>query len=262
MHHDLVGAQRGILRDRKGAFAVLRIRRSIPLDRNRVFAVAAQVDDGDAIVQRRARRQRKAATGLLAHEQFHRQLVACAQQRAVEDGMGDVRPFVAAGGHVETPRADAFAPRRERKGHVRVGARDDVIAAVFGLAIEIVLPELLGDARDAALVGASLPVQVAEAVAHRDAGIAHRRSVVQARHPDQRRFAAEFEMHSEIGDHCNGARVVRTVLREQRGAQFWACQLDDVEPRFVQRNADDFERTRSQGFGHLDGRARMIRAED
>ena len=69
------------------------------------------------------------------------------------------------------------------------------------------------DAQDARRVGAALEVRLAAAVAHRDVGVGDRRRVVELRDPHERGFAAELEVHAEVGDERGRAHVERLGLR-------------------------------------------------
>ncbi len=180
--------------------------------------------------------------------------------------MREIRAVVAAGRHVEPPRRDALAPVRKRKRHVVAAVRrhEEFAQALFGTAGRqpVALGQRRVHARDARRIGAALPVGLAAAVAHRDGGVAHRRGIVQLRHPDQRRFAPELEMHAQVRDQRGGAHVEGLRLAEQRRAQFRARELDHVEARVRQRNADHLERLGAERLGHGDPRLRVGAGED
>ncbi|MCY1349716.1 hypothetical protein D9M69_359230 [compost metagenome] len=178
------------------------------------------------------------------------------------------------GGYVEAPGLDAAVPVRHHEGHVGLAARLRVsggdarrhevagqpvlVATGFRHGFE------LGETHHAAGVGTPLAQQAPAAVAHRDGGIGHRLAVIERRDPRQAaaaavvlvaQAAAQLEMHTQVGHQRSGAHIHRRALAEQRLAQHRRSDLDHVEARLGQRDADHLERPRAAarwfGYGQL-----------
>ena len=252
LEHDLVDAEPGRRRDvpgRVGAAA-----RAGPCQRERVFLARALMDDLDARRQQRGREEREPGRGLDAREVLHRDRLAGAKERAVEDrrdahvGLG-----AAARGHVEAPRLDALLPRAEDEGDVGRAAalaslsvrlaRGDEVAAVGDAVIEFRV-ERLGHDGQALRVGAPAPERLAVAIVDDDVGAFDRFAAIERRHPDDAVLAPELEMHAQVGDEHAGAHEHRRALVEQRLAEPERLDLDDVIARLGEGNADDLERAR------------------
>ena len=95
-----------------------------------------------------------------------------------------------------------------------------------------------GEARQPVGVGGAGGDRLPRAVGHGHARARHRPRAVERRHPDERCLTTPLEMHREIGDQRRGRHVHRSRRSEECGAEPHARQLDDVEPRRAERDAD------------------------
>ena len=221
--------------------------------RKRLLVLLATAHVGDDQGVGAACGQRETLAVLAAQHMLHRHGLARAQQRAVEDGMGDfVGARLAARGHVEAPGLDAALPVAPGEGHVlrpfRGGARAHEVglAALVAAAARRLGREAL-EAGDALRVGWGLRELFATAIGHAHDRALHGLALVERCHPGRRVLAAELEMHAQIGDQGRSAhnhRAARAMaLVEQRSAQARRGDLHHVEAH-GQRNAHDLERAR------------------
>ena len=191
-----------------------------------------------------------------AQEVLHGYRLACAQQRAIQHG---VRDFVGLrghiGGHVKAPVFNAALPVRPGEGKVLTAfgggstRADKVAVGVFVVANLVLARARLRrnafQARHAQRVSARRGHLLAAAVAHAHRRAFHGLAFVQRRHPRERAFAPELEMHAQIGDEHAGAHhhaALRAVaIIQQRAPQFVRGEFQHLKPG-LQRHAHHFKR--------------------
>jgi len=219
-----------------------------------IVLVAALVRDDDGGGTARAIvlvHQAHALCRVLADEVLHVHGFAGAQQGAVENrGQQGVVGARVVRGQIETPGFDAAHPVRQGKRHVAAAARTDKVAAIV---LAAGIGQLAGDVGHAVRARGALPQQLAGAVAHRHLGFRNRRAFVQRRHPHERRLRAMLEVGRQIRHQRGRADIRGRRLAQQHLAEDGAGQLDHIEARFLQRNADHFKGFLAVRTGQADG---------
>ena len=214
--------------------------------------------------------QRQRHERLVAQVVLHRDRLSGPQQRAIEDRVRDRADHVAvafarlavatAGGQIEAPALDPLVPvgpdEREvgaagvRSVDNRLACRDEITgltaAVVLTVTTRAVLERRKGarGEREAARVGRAAPRLAAVAVGDAHLRTRHRLRAIERGHPDPGVDASELRVHAEVRDQRGRPHVHRCRLAEQGGAEALRLDLDDVEARLRQRDADDLERSR------------------
>src|SRR3989344_1476509 len=180
------------------------------------------------------------------------------EQGAVKKGGGAFAGArVTAGGHVEAPGLDAALPVAPGESHVLhaalllVARAHEVGVAAVAVVAAIAAAGGVGrqafDAGHALGIGQRVGQLIALAVAHTHRGALHRLALVQRGHPGQGVFAAELEMHAQVGHQGRGAHDhragVHVALIQQRSAELLRGDLHHVEAG-RQRYAHHLERAR------------------
>src|SRR5206468_11149652 len=114
-----------------------------------------------------------------------------------------------------------------------------------------------------ACVGPALPSPVAPAVLYGHALALDRPRVVGRGAPDQPVLGSPFEVDGEVRDKRSRGNVHRRGRTKEWRAEARALELDNVEPRLTEWDADHLERVRTARLrqGELAARA-LVRAED
>ena len=145
---------------------------------------------------------------------------------------------VTPGFDTEAPRLDTLVPVRAHETVVLAEPRagkEEIRFAAIGFAQRCFgqCPPLR--------VGPPLPERFSAAIGNAHFSTGDRLAAVERRHPHQRIVLAALEVHGQIGHQCRRAHVHRFWRRQQRRAEQSALDFDQMETRFLQRNADHLE---------------------
>ena len=99
-------------------------------------------------------------------------------------------------------------------------------------------------------IGLALPIELASTVANRNVCALHGLSLIEARHPYERRLTAPLEVRREVRHQGRGMDVHRSLFPEIGGAEDGAFQLHHVQSRSLERNPDHLERILTEGPRH------------
>ena len=255
-HLDLVGAALGRVGNLPliGGDAPL-----VPAESLTELVVTAFVADHQLARQGLAVGVGKAATVPLACDVLHRHRLAGTEQAAIENRVDLARLVIAPGLDAEAPRLDAVVP---------VGTHETVVLTQpctgedEALVVATRRREFDVDQCPPLRIAAPLPQGFAVAARDTHFGTGHRFAAVERGHPDQAVVSTAFEMHGHVGDQRRRAHVHRLRRREQRRTKHPALDLDDVEARLLQWNADHFELGAAAGlWQRLAGDAALVREE-
>ena len=159
--------------------------------------------------------------------------------------MHDVVLFRRAERHFEIVGRDPLVPVRQGEAHVAVCARRDHqrrFLIFVAAAAKVRFGQDPTHLEQAACIGLAGGDQLAVAgVADPHRRTCHRRGISQRGDPDQRAFAAPFEVHRHVGDQRAGGDIAQHRPSKQRRAERRAGQFDHVEALARERDADDFE---------------------
>ena len=228
----------------------------IPPHGQLVSLVAAGVLHNHALGKLRGRDETKAARDPPAQEVLHVDGLASAQQRAIEDGVSRDKAALPLRREIESPALDAFIPVRLDEGHIALELRaheQHLLPLAPGTLREISVGGKVADARRALRIGRALPQELARAITHLDVRARNRLRRIERGDPNQRGFDPPLDVHAEVGHQHRRRHVHWFGLAEQRRAQNLALDLDDVETRSGQGNANNLERLRACKLGNGEG---------
>ena len=218
---------------------------AVGTDHHILFEMGVRAFVGQHHLARKSLGQAETMQRGAAQNMFHIHRFADPDQAAVEDGVKDVALREIVIGHFEIIRRNALTPRGHGKAEIAILARRNhqrMLGAVRLAGAAAGRIWQAGHHQSSLRVrGALRQLFAGAAVGHANVGARHHRRLVEAGDPSERALPPPFEMHRHIGDQRAGCDIARRIAAQQRPAQLWAGEFDDVKTGVLQRHADDLE---------------------